>query len=319
MRAVFLDVDTLAPVDLDLARLQALPLAWQMHALTLPSETATRIQQADIVLTNKVVINADLMAQAPALKLICVAATGTNNVDLVAAKARGIQVTNVTGYGTASVVQHVFALLLALKTNLLRYQGSIKAGHWQRSDGFCLFDHPISELAGKTIGIIGYGELGQGVAQVAQAFGMQVLIAARPGSIEQQAGRVPLEQLLREADVISLHVPLAENTRNLIGTAELALMKPDAILINTARGGIVDEAALADALRDGRIGGAGIDVLTVEPPRDGNVLLDASIPNLIVTPHIAWASRESRQRLLHLICDSIEDFLAGRDVSRRLV
>ena len=319
MRAVFLDLETVDRNDLDLSRLKALSKDWVLHPLTAPSETAARIHDAALVVTNKVVISADLMDQAPKLKLICVAATGTNNVDLAAAKARGIQVTNVTGYGTPSVVQHVFALILALKTNLLGYQHSIRAGNWQNSGSFCLFDYPITELAGKTMGIIGYGELGQGVALVAQAFGMQVLIAARPGSGEQQAGRVPLEQLLRDADVISLHVPLAENTRNLIGAAELALMKPDAILINTARGGIVDEAALAEALRAGRIGGAGLDVLTVEPPRDGNVLLDASIPNLIVTPHIAWASRESRQRMLNLVCESIEDFLAGRELRRRLV
>jgi glycerate dehydrogenase len=210
-------------------------------------------------------------------------------------------------------------MILALNTNLIGYHERVQAGAWQKSSSFCLFDFPITELTGKRMGIIGYGELGQGVASVAEAFGMQLMIAQRSGSTEAQPGRYPLDEVLQQADVISLHVPLADNTANLIGERELKMMKPDALLINTARGGIVDEHALVDALKSGEIGAAGFDVLSVEPPTQGNVLLDHPMPNLIVTPHVAWASQQSRQRLLNLVVESIGDYLAGQEVSRRLV
>jgi glycerate dehydrogenase len=319
MKAVFLDLKTLDQDDLDLSALKSLADEWVFHDLTAADETAERIRDAEIVITNKVVIDAALMGEAENLKLICVAATGTNNVDLQAAKAHNIMVTNVTGYGTPSVVQHVFAMILALNTNLIGYHERVQAGAWQKSSSFCLFDFPITELTGKRMGIIGYGELGQGVASVAEAFGMQLMIAQRPGSTEAQPGRYPLDEVLQQADVISLHVPLADNTANLIGERELKMMKPDALLINTARGGIVDEHALVDALKSGEIGAAGFDVLSVEPPTQGNVLLDHPMPNLIVTPHVAWASQQSRQRLLNLVVESIGDYLAGQEVSRRLV
>ncbi len=319
MKAVFLDLKTLDQEDLDLSALKSLADEWVFHDLTAADETAERIRDAEIVITNKVVIDAALMGEAENLKLICVAATGTNNVDLQAAKAHNIMVTNVTGYGTPSVVQHVFAMILALNTNLIGYHERVQAGAWQKSSSFCLFDFPITELTGKRMGIIGYGELGQGVASVAEAFGMQLMIAQRPGSTEAQPGRYPLDEVLQQADVISLHVPLADNTANLIGERELKMMKPDALLINTARGGIVDEHALVDALKSGEIGAAGFDVLSVEPPTQGNVLLDHPMPNLIVTPHVAWASQQSRQRLLNLVVESIGDYLAGQEVSRRLV
>ena len=314
-RAVFLDMATVDTGDLERGALLAMAQHWELHDYTPAADTAARVRDADLVVTNKTVLGRDILARASRLKLVCVAATGTNNVDLDAARELGIAVTNVTGYATPAVVQHVFALILALSTRLEDYRAAVRRGDWQRAPAFCLLDYPIRELSGLTIGIVGYGELGRGVAQVAGAFGMEVLVAGRPGG-EPQADRVPLDALLRRCDVLSLHVPLAHNTRNLIGAAELALMKPDAVLINTARGGIVDEQALADALKAGRLGGAGVDVLAVEPPRDGNVLLAGDIPNLVVTPHIAWASRASRQRLLDEVGRNIAAFARGEERNR---
>ena len=315
MTGVFLDTATLQRGDLDFASLTDALSTWKYHDTTPTAQVAQRIAQAEVVVSNKAYLGADALAVAEKLKLICVIATGTNNVDLVAAKARGIVVCNVTGYAAPSVTQHVFALMLALVTQLENYRAAVKDGAWQRASGFCMLDYPIWELAGKTLGIVGYGSLGQAVAHVAEAFGMRVLIAARPGQ-PSSAGRVPLHDFLRRADVVSLHCPLTEQTKNLIGARELALMQPHALLINTARGGIVDETALAQALRERRIGGAGVDVLTVEPPVHGNVLLAADIPNLIVTPHIAWASREARQRLADETAKNIAAFMRGEARNR---
>ncbi len=309
MRGVLLDLDTLGD-DLDLGRLRASLDDWTFHAVTAPEEVAQRIAGADVVVSNKVLLDGRAITAASALKMIAVAATGTNNVDLDAARAAGIVVSNVTAYGTPSVAQHVFALLLALTTRLFEYRAAVADGRWASSPHFCLLDHPIRELAGKTLGVVGYGELGQGVARLAEAFGMRVLIAQRPGG-PAQAGRVRLAELLPQVDVLTLHCPLTDATRNLIGAAELAAMRDDAVLLNAARGGIVDEAALVAALRAGTLGGAGFDVLTVEPPRDGNPLLEPGIPNLIVTPHIAWAARESRQRLIDQVAENIERFRTG--------
>lgn len=310
MTGVFLDTATLQRGDLDFARLsRALP-AWEFHDATSTPQVAQRIAQAEVVVSNKAYVGAGALAAASKLKLICVSATGTNNVDLDAARARGIAVCNVTGYAAPSVVQQVFTFILALVTQLENYRAAVQDGAWQRASGFSMLDYPIWELSGKTLGIVGYGSLGQAVAHIATAFGMRVLIAARPGQIPGP-GRVPLHDLLRQADVVTLHCPLTEQTKGLIGARELMLMQPHALLINTARGGIVDEAALAQALREHRIGGAGVDVLTEEPPVNGNVLLDADIPNLIVTPHIAWASREARQRLLDEVAENIAAFMRG--------
>jgi len=260
-------------------------------------------------------LDAAALRHAPRLRLICIAATGLNNVDLAAATSRGVTVCNCRGYGTAAVVQHVFALLLALVTRLSDYRQAVRDGRWRQASQFCLLDFPIRELAGKMLGIVGHGELGRGVARVAEAFGMRVLIAQRPGAVEEeQEGRVPLSILLPQVDVLSLHCPLTPETRGLIGAWELALMRRDAILINTARGGLVDEALLADALRQGALGGAGVDVLSLEPPVAGNPLLAPDIPNLIVTPHCAWGSRESRQRLVGQLGENIAGFLNGAPV-----
>jgi len=313
--AVFLDLASVDRGDLDLAALQAAAAPSALHPQTPPALTAGRIGDAAVAVANKVVIDRAVMAACPGLRLICVAATGTNNVDLDAARERGIAVSNVTGYATPSVVQHVFALILALTTRLAEHAAAARDGRWAASDLFCVLDFPFRELAGKTLGIVGYGELGRGVATVAEAFGMTVLVARRPGGAPVP-GRVGLEELLARADVVSLHVPLADNTRGLIGTRELALMKRDALLINTARGGIVDEGALVAALRAGRLGGAGVDVLAVEPPRADSPLLDDQPANLIVTPHVAWASRESRQRLLDEVAENIRAFAAGRERNR---
>ncbi|HHJ81063.1 MAG TPA: D-2-hydroxyacid dehydrogenase, partial [Candidatus Tenderia electrophaga] len=270
----------------------------------------SRIASSEILISNKVIIDQHAMQSAPQLKLICVAATGTNNVDIGAAQRHNIRVCNVRGYATPSVSQHVFAMLLSLSIHLGKYRRAVMQGAWQQSQHFCLLDYPIEELSGKTLGIIGYGELGQAVANIATAFDMQVLISEHRDK-EPRPGRVSFEQVLAEADAISLHCPLTTATQGLIGAAEIAQMKPGAILINTARGGIVNEQALADALRDGYLGGAGVDVLSQEPPLTSNPLLAGDIPNLIITPHIAWASRASRQRLLDQISANISAFLAG--------
>ncbi|MFB6260688.1 MAG: NAD(P)-dependent oxidoreductase, partial [Thiohalorhabdaceae bacterium] len=236
------------------------------------------------------------IASADRLKLIAIAATGTNNVDLEAARAHGVAVANVVGYATPSVTQHVFGLLLALTTHLPEYREAVRAGRWSESPHFCLLDYSIEELAGRTLGIAGYGELGRKVADVAKAFGMDVRIAQLPGRPERP-DRTPLAELLPDLDALSLHCPLTDETRGLIGPRELARLPDHALLINTARGGIVDEPALAEALSAGTIGGAGVDVLGQEPPPHHHPLLAADIPNLIVTPHTAWASRQARQRM----------------------
>jgi glycerate dehydrogenase len=314
-RGVLLDLATIDRGDLDLSPLESVCTHWEIHDRTAPGETRQRISDTELVVSNKVVLDRGLLQSAPELELVCIAATGTNNVDLQAARESGIAVANVRAYTTPAVVQHVFALMLAHATRLFDYRQAVLGGAWARSDQFCLLDYPIRELAGRALGILGYGELGKAVAKIATAFGMEVLVAERPGG-PPQPGRFSLSELLPRVDVLTLHCPLAENTRNLIGTGELALMKPDALLINTARGGIVEEHALADALRKGIIGAAAVDVLTVEPPRDGSPLLDPSIPNLTVTPHVAWASREARQRLVCEVAENIHAFAEGRHRNR---
>lgn len=313
-KGVFVDSDTLGD-NIDLSRLMAALPEWRMMRIGPDEDIAAAVGGAEVVVTNKIPISEAVMQAAPSLRLICIAATGTDRIDLAAARARGIAVCNVPGYATASVVQHVFTLVLALITRLTEYHDDIRAGRWQQERRFTILDYPIAELAGRRLGIVGYGELGRAVAATARCFGMEVAVAARPGGAPA-SDRLPLEEVLRAADVLSLHCPLTPQTRGLIGAHALSLMKPDALLINTARGGIVDEAALADALRAGRLGGAGIDVLSEEPPRHGNALLAPDIPRLIVTPHIAWASRESRQRMIDELTRNLEAFLSGGERNR---
>ena len=328
MLGVFLDRDTVDHGDMDLSVLEAQLPEWHFYGITSATELHQRIANASVIISNKVILDDAALAAAPNLRLICIAATGTNSVDLEAATRHGIAVCNVRGYATPSVVQHTFAVMLSLSIRLGKYRRAVMRGEWQQSPHFSMLDYPIHELAGKTLGIVGYGELGKSVAKVAEAFGMQVLISQRAGGNHQndsstdsvQTGvechRLPLHTLLPLVDVLSLHCPLTSETRNLISEKELALMKPTALLINTARGGIVDEVALADTLRDHRLGGAAVDVLTTEPPRGGNPLLADDIPNLIITPHIAWASVEARQRLLEQIGHNIAAFLNGTQRNR---
>jgi glycerate dehydrogenase len=310
-KGVFLDLASIHPADLDISGLQNILPEWQLRDSTRADEVAAVIKDAEVVVVNKVVLNAENLSSAHNLKLICAAATGVNNIDLAEAKNRGIVVCNARAYATASVVQHVFALLLSLTTKLEQYQQDVFNGNWSRSEFFCLLDHPVRELQGLTLGIVGYGELGQAVAGVAHAFGMKVLIAKRDAG-DNRAGRLDLDVLLPQVDVLSLHCPLTADNRGLIGAAEIALMKPDAVLINTARGGLVDEAALLEALQQGRIGGAGLDVIEREPPPSDYPLLQQRLPNLIITPHTAWSSRNARQNVLHEIVFNIEAFLRGQ-------
>ncbi|MDH5425255.1 MAG: glycerate dehydrogenase [Gammaproteobacteria bacterium] len=310
-QAVVLDLKATDRDDLCLDALKQPAIDWQMVDQADASEVAALIKGKEIVVTNKVVLDRALLAGATDLKLICIAATGTNNVDLQAARELGIDVCNVTGYGTASVVQYVFTTLLSLVSRIPEYQAAVTAGDWSRSKMFCLLDFPFHELNGKTLGIVGYGELGKGVAKIAQAFGMKVLIAARD-SADKREDRLPLASLLPAVDVLSLHCPLTEQTSNLISAKEMQLLPKGAIIINSARGGIVDEAALLAAIESGHLGGAATDVLITEPPAQDHILLQKTYPNLIVTPHIAWASIESRQRLFDQVALNISEYLAGR-------
>ncbi|WP_414058494.1 2-hydroxyacid dehydrogenase [Pseudomonas sp. HR96] len=296
-RAVFLDYRSLDLGDLDPAPLQAVFSDLQLHEATAAEQIVARLQGFEVAIVNKVPLSAETLAQCPQLKLILVAATGTNNIDLGAAQARGIPVRNCKGYGTPSVAQHTLMLLLALATRFADYQQAVKAGRWQQASQFCLLDFPIVELQGKTLGLLGHGELGSAVGRLAEAFGMRVLIGQLPGRPER-ADRLPLAELLPQIDALTLHCPLTEQTRHLIGAEQLRLLKPGAFVVNTGRGGLIDEQALADALRAGHLGGAATDVLTTEPPTQGNPLLADDIPRLIVTPHNAWGSREARQRIM---------------------
>jgi glycerate dehydrogenase len=311
MRATFLDYATVSfNGDLDPAPLhRALP-GLEIHDHTRQEDLALRIAGRDVVLLNKLRVTREIIEASPSLRLIALTATGTNNVDLAAAAARGIAVCNLRDYCTASVVQHVFGTLLMLTQRLREYDALVRSGAWQRGEQFCLLDYSVRELTGCTLGIVGLGTLGRGVAHAASAFGMDVLVANRPGG-EPQVGRVDMAELLPRADVLSLHCPLTPATQGMIGAAELARMKCDAVLINTARGALVDSNALAGALRAGRLGGAAIDVLAQEPPANGDPLLAGDIPNLVVTPHVAWAARDARQRCLEELALNVEDFRRG--------
>ena len=317
LSAVFLDHASLDQGDMDMRALHASAGQLTLHAATSPQQVLEHIADHQVVISNKVVIDEQVMQACPQLKLILIAATGTNNVDLAAARRRGIAVYNCQAYGTPSVAQHTLMLMLVLITRFESYRQAVREGAWQRSSQFCLLDYPIGELAGRTLGILGYGELGQQVARLASAFGMHILVGSIPG--REHPERPTLEQLLPQVDVLSLHCPLTDATRNMIGAEQLAAMKPGSLLINTGRGGLVDEQALVDSLRNGHLGGAGFDVLTTEPPIAGNPLLDAQLPNLVVTPHSAWGSREARQRIVQQLAENLRHGSGGEGESSRLI
>jgi glycerate dehydrogenase len=310
MLSVFLDYETVSNGDLDASSLMEAAGEVRFFPSTADADVSARIAEAQIVLLNKAQVSRERLSSARRLRLVALAATGTDNVDLIAARERGIAVCNVRAYCTSSVVQHAWSLILSLTQHLTEYSRLVTDGSWVNREGYTALAHPIRELAGRTLGVIGWGSLGRGVAAAAQAFGMHTLVCNRPGT-PPKPGRVPLDELLTRADIVSLHCPLTPATRGLIGARELALMKPDALLINTARGALVDTHALAEALRRRTLGGAGIDVLPQEPPVDGDPLLDPGVPNLILTPHVAWAAREARQRCLDEMAANIRDFLAG--------
>lgn len=295
------------------------PHHWVEHAQTLQPEVEERLAGATIAIVNKLQIDARLIATLPTLRLVAVAATGTNNVDLDACRARGIVVSNIRGYAAHTVPEHVFALLLALSRNIVAYRQAVAAGNWQRSEQFCCFDFPIRDLHDATLTVIGSGSLGSGVARLAEAFGMHVLRSERKGAAGTRPGYTPFDQALQAADAISLHCPLTPETKDLIGETELRAMKPTALLINTARGGLVDEAALASALQQGSIAGAGFDVLTAEPPGNGNILLAPqllALPNFLLTPHVAWASQPAMQSLADQLTANLEAFARGEPQNR---
>jgi len=309
---VFLDRATLVAE----LRIPDFEHVWVDHPETPADKVADTLWRASIAITNKVPISRAVLDACPKLRLVAVAATGVDQVDLQACRERGVAVCNIRGYAEHAVPEHVFMLLLALRRNLLAWRRTLQGGGWQRASGFCLFDHDIHDLAGSTLGLIGHGSTGAGVERLARAFGMAVLIAERKGATTTRPGRVAFDEVLARADHVSLHVPLDDSTRDIIGAREFALMKRDAVLINTARGGVVNEAALQNALIQRRIAGAGLDVLTEEPPRAGNPLLALDLPNLLVTPHVAWSSREAMQRLADQLIDNLEAFVAGEARNR---
>jgi len=316
MKSVFLDFATVGAADLDTKPLSAVLPGLVIHDTTTSAQVAARIADAEFVLLNKVRIGDDEMEAARKLRFIGLTATGSDNIDLAAARERGIAVCNIRAYCTQSVVEHVFAVLLNLTHSIGCFHAAVREGAWAASEEFCMLDYPIRELSAMTMGIVGHGDLGSGVVETARHFGMQVLIARRRGAVATDDGRIDFDDMLQSADVVSLHCPLTDETRNLIGRRELALMKRTAILVNTARGGLVDSAALAAALDEGRIGGAAIDVLSQEPPVDGDPLLECDSPTLIVTPHIAWGTREARQNGLNQLAECIAAFQRGDRMHR---
>jgi glycerate dehydrogenase len=317
MKAVFLDFGTMGASELDPSPLAEVVPDFQAFDSTPAPKVAPRIAGVDFVFINKVRMTEEIISAAENLRFIGLTATGVDNVDLEAAKKHDVAVCNIRAYCTQSVVEHVFAVLLNLAHSIRQYNALVRSGAWQRADNFCMLEYPIRELSAMTLGIVGYGVLGGGVAEIAQQFGMSVMIARRPGQAATPGdGRHDLKDVLKECDVLSLHCPLTDETRGLIGVDELKLMKPNAILINTARGGLVDSAALVAALGNGTIAAAAIDVLPNEPPVDGNPLLDYAGDNLIITPHIAWGTVEARQNAINEVAENLRAFLAGEERNR---
>ena len=311
-KIVFLDRSTVIAN----VRQPVFPHQWEEHPATSAEQVLARLRDATIAITNKVQLRRETLAQLPRLKMVAVSATGTDNVDIDYCKERGIVVSNIRNYAAHTVPEHVFMLMLALRRNLLAFREDVQKGEWQKATQFCLFTHPVRDLHGSTLGIMGGGSIGKSVALIAQAFGMKVLFAEHKGVVDVRPGYSAFDTVLRESDVITLHLPLKENTRHMISTAEFDRMRPDALLINTARGGLVDESALLEALKTGRIAGAGFDVLSKEPPADGHPLLDLKLPNFILTPHIAWSGRAAMQTLADQLIANIEAFVAGTPQNR---
>lgn len=313
MKIVFLDRSTI-PANTHL-RSPNFKHEWVQHERTNSHEVAARIADADIVVVNKVRLGADALALAPRLKMIAIAATGTDNVDLAACYQRGILVCNVRNYAVNTVPEHTFALIFALRRSILGYRDAVRSGRWQQAEQFCFFDHPIHDIAGSTLGVIGDGALGQAVANIGRALGMKVLFSGHKGRDGQGRLYTPFQDLLRLSDVLTLHCPLNKNTRHMIGSAEFAQMDRKPLLINTARGGLVDETAVGPALSSGQIAGAAFDVTSVEPPSSNHpfmTLLDR--PNFILTPHVAWASAEAIQALADQVIDLIEAYVSGTPI-----
>lgn len=309
--AVFLDSATLDCGDVDIASLSNIASPLHLYPQTSAQELAHRHLDAWCVITNKVVLDRIFFATRPNLRLVCITATGINNVDLSAAKEHGVEVMNCKGYSTETVAQHTLMMILALMRSLPQYQQDMAVGAWSRADMFCLLDHPVGELQGLKLGIVGYGDIGKRVAEIGRFFGMQILIAARPnGSVT--SGRTPFREVLSNCDILTLHCPLTQDNTHLINAETLGLMRPKAFLINTARGQLVDEPALLHALSEQKIAGAALDVLTTEPPPADHPLLQAQLPNLIITPHCAWASRQARQNALEQTAENIKQYLDAR-------
>jgi glycerate dehydrogenase len=285
---------------------------YEEYPHTAPEQIVPRLRNATVAIINKVKLDEAMLAQLPRLRIIAITATGYDGVDIAVCRRHSIAVANIRNYAAHTVPEHVFALVLALRRNLVAYRQEIEQGGWQKSPQFCLFTHSISELRGSTMGIVGEGAIGKGTAALASAFGMRVLFAYHPSPKKKDVVLTPFDQVLAESHVLSLHCPLTPATRGMIGAAELRRMKRSALLINTARGGLVDEAELARALEEGIIAGAGVDVLSVEPPADGNPLLKLRLPNFILTPHVAWASDQAMQVLADQLIDNIESWEAGK-------
>lgn len=309
-KVVFLDRATI-PSQISLKAL-SFEHEWVEYDFTQPNQVAERIADAEIVITNKVVLNASNLSSAAKLRFIAVSATGVNNIDLEYCQGNGISVSNIQGYATQSVPEHVIAMLFALKRNLKGYHQDIERDVWQRDKQFCFFTHPIQDIAGSTLGILGSGSLGQATAVLAKAIGMQVVFAERKGASTCREGYTPFEEVLKTADAISLHCPLTAQTENLISSEEFQMMKPNCVLVNAGRGGLVEEVALVEALRSGEIAGAGVDVFTAEPADESNPLLaNSDLPNLLLTPHVAWGSDSAIQKLADILMDNIDAFAAG--------
>ena len=310
LHIVFLDRDTLSPQT----RLKTFgfPHTLVLHERTTPEQVAERIANADIVVLNKVRLSAEHLDAAPNLRLVAVAATGTDNIDLAACQKRGVVVSNIRNYAVHTVPEHTFALIFALRRSICAYQDAVRAGRWQQAAQFCFFDYPIRDLAGSTLGIIGDGVLGQAVAALGRAFGMKVIFAGHKGRADQGALYVPFEQALATSDVLTLHCPLTAHTRHMIGAPEFALMARKPLLINTARGGLVDELAVGPALQAGYISGAAFDVGSTEPPSvDHPFMTLVQRPDFILTPHVAWASDEAIQGLADQLVDNVDAFVRG--------